>query len=114
MEKYIKTTASNLSGLTKAAILLCELGVNSKVMDCLKLSESEKQALGMQIQMLGPYNPESRAQAQREVDVLEEALEYGVKRGLIQPVEKASSAKETLTKDTDAVAKLLRNWMEGK
>ena len=114
METLIKTTGSKISGTTKAAILLCELGVASPVWKYLKLNQSEKRILAHQLKMLGTYDYESKVQAQREVDVLEEALEYGAARGFYKGRTKASDSQTLIKENTDAVAKMLRKWMDSK
>ena len=132
MEKLIKTTIPTLSGSEKAAILLAELGpfFNSnydQLFGAMHLSDEEIRKIRKSMKKLGRYTPakvsyeKGMEQIKQEQAVLTEALEYGVRKGIVS---KTTTSTETTLKDfipseiknianqnPEDVANVLRSWL---
>ena len=132
MERFIKTTAAELSGPQKAAILLAEIGplLNNNYNELykhLKLSTLEIEKLRIAMENLTPYlktEPKNIDEIYREQAVLAEAINFGRQRGIFHPIPK-DQLKNTHVKTTQAgtiasmvienpegVAKLVSQWLD--
>ena len=124
MNDFIKTAMPHISGLQKAVILLGELDrdASSAVFACLHLSDSDRKMLVSAFKRLGQYNPRDERQVLRENAVLQEALDYGAAKGIfIAPrkgagktgaVRSSGDIAHMAKTDPDAVAKIIKNWLE--
>jgi hypothetical protein len=132
LERFIKTTAAELSGPQKAAILLAEIGplLNNNYNELykhLKLSTLEIEKLRIAMENLTPYlktEPKNIDEIYREQAVLAEAINFGRQRGIFHPIPK-EQLKNTHVKTTQAgtiasmvnenpegVAKLVSQWLD--
>lgn len=134
MAKFIKTAVTDLTGLEKTAILLSEIGplYNDKydeLLECLHPTTSEIKKIRKAIIKLGKYQPAVRgteqgfAEIQREKIVLNEVMQFGKRRGIIN--ENAGLQKsrqnvkddftedlsEMIKNDPKEVAKILSSWL---
>ena len=133
---FIKTTKPILSGPEKVAILLAEIGslFNSnydQLFEAMHLSTDEIKKVRKAMKKLGRYAPAYASsyekgieQITRESSVLEEVLDFGVRRGIA----KMPAAKETTHKalkdyipsdlknlanqNPEDVANVLRSWLK--
>lgn len=135
MDKFIKTTNENLSGLEKAAILLAEIGPSDNsnydaLFEALHLSADEIKKLRRAMKKLGRYAPartnyeDGMKQIQREQSVLKEALAFGKRKGIAsnisesKRIERIVDQKETskiqklVAENPDNVAKVIRSWLD--
>ncbi len=121
MEKLIKVNAKKnrfqpekevgkLSGLWKAAILCSELGNDSPVLRYLDISPRQKSHL-LHHMMALDFDRKNRAMVQCEIDVLEEALQYGKDKGFYKGNFSDGQKAPAPGEKADAVAKVLRKWM---
>ena len=134
MNKLVKMTARELTGVEKVAILLAEIGplFNEDYVAFekkLNLSPDEMKRIRMAMEGLEKYHPAMHgndigiAEIQRESSVLEELLDYGKRKGIFSPSEnqKINSSfmkkdptngfAEIVKKDPEAVAKVLSSWL---
>jgi flagellar motor switch protein FliG len=132
MEGFIRTTKPSLSGLEKVAILLAELGpfFNSsydQLYGALHLSDEEIRKIRKAMKKLGRYAPakvsyeKGMEQIQQEQSVLQEALDYGVRKGIVSKTggNDGRSIKDYIPADIknianqnpEDVAKVLRSWL---
>ena len=135
MEGFIRTTKSALSGAEKVAILLAEIGTlfNSKydeLFEALYLSTAEIKKIRKAMKKLGRYSPAQASsyengmeQIARETSVLQEALDYGARRGILSKRTKVEAFQKTIkqlmpdkikdmaNKNPDDVAKVIRSWL---
>lgn len=123
-----KSVLSNkISGRTKACILLSELSEDARalVMKKLKLSPKEIHLLNITFRSLSSYDG-SRRQCNREIEVLEEALDYGFSKGIL-PQKSRSSSKtnsnipssnedfiNSIKGNPSSIAGLLKDWIDGE
>lgn len=125
MIKLIKTTAKELSGVEKAAILLAEIGPlyndnYAELEKALNLSPAEMKKIRKAMEGLGQYHPARHgmevgmAEIKREEAVLEEVIEFGKRRGIFNPVEKSTIPNQYIRKDlTNGLADIAKNDPEG-
>lgn len=121
MENFIATAEPDikLSGAEKTAILLGELGmaISDDLLERVGLSEREKKAINKAFKKLGKYNPQSRFEARREVQVLQEVMDYGAYKGILPPPkpdfyqQKQQEVLGMMKSNPDAVANLLKTWL---
>ena len=135
MEGFIRTTKPTLSGPEKVAILLAEIGplFNSKydeLFEALYLSTVEIKKIRKAMKKLGRYSPAQASsyengmeQIARETSVLQEALDYGARRGILSKRTKVEAFQKTIkqlmpdkikdmaNKNPDDVAKVIRSWL---
>lgn len=134
MEKLIKTTTPSLSGSEKAAILLAEIGplFNSnydQLFGALHLSDEEIRKIRKSMKKLGKYEPgkvsfeKGMEQIKQEQSVLQEALEFGVHRGIAKMPASNELTHKTLkdfipadlknlaNQKPEEVANVLRTWL---
>ena len=132
MEQFIKTTVPSLSGPEKVAILLAEIGpfFNSnydQLFEAMHLSDEEIKKIRKAMKKLGRYAPakvsyeKGMEQILQEQSVLQEALNYGVRKGIVSKT--AGSSGQTLnglipenlkniaSQNPEEVAKVLRSWL---
>ena len=94
MEQFLKTTEPSLSGPEKVAILIAEIGpfFNSnydQLYGAMHLSDEEIKKIRKAMKKLGRYAPgkvsyeKGMEQIQQEQSVLQEALDYGVRKGIV-------------------------------
>lgn len=135
MDGFIRTTKPALSGPEKVAILLAEIGpfFNSnydELFEKLHLSTKEIKKIRKAMQKLGRFAPayassyeKGMEQINRESSVLQEALDYGARRGIlskqtkIQAFQKSvkqmmpDKIKDMANQNPDDVAKVIRSWL---
>jgi len=132
MEGFIRTTKPSLSGLEKVAILLAELGpfFNSnydQLYGALHLSDKEIRKIRKAMKKLGRYAPakvsyeKGMEQIQQEQSVLQEALDYGVRKGIVSKTYGnggktlkdfiPADIKNIANQNPEDVAKVLRSWL---
>ena len=121
MENFIATAEPDikLSGAEKTAILLGELGmaISDDLLERVGLSEREKKAINKAFKKLGKYDPQSRFEARREVQVLQEVMDYGAYKGILPPPkpdfyqQKQQEVLGMMKQNPDAVANLLKAWL---
>ena len=121
MENFIATAEPDikLSGAEKTAILLGELGmaISDDLLDRVGLTDREKKAINKAFKKLGKYNPQSRYEARREVQVLQEVMDYGSYKGILPPPkpdfyqQKQQEVLGMMKQNPDAVANLLKAWL---
>ena len=134
MDKFIKTTNENLSGLEKAAILLAEIGPSDNsnydaLFEALHLSTDEIKKLRKTMKKLGRYAPartnyeDGMKQIQREQAVLQEALAFGKRKGIASNIsesqrlsklvdqDESTKIKKLVAEKPDNVAKVIRSWL---
>ena len=132
-ERFSMTTTSvsmPISGRQKAAILLGELGIAGSKDVLSFLQPEEVQMLRKAMSTLGPYSPYDnnfRKAQIRELRVLEETCNFGVKHrfldssvleykdyGFIKmnasPTE--NNIRKTVTDNPELISNILRSWME--
>ncbi|MCQ2241666.1 hypothetical protein [Treponema sp.] len=132
MEKFIKTTAEELTGVQKAAILMAELGplLNDnygELCKYLKLTTEEMEKIRRAMENFKPYlqtEPKNVEEIYREQAVLAEAINYGRRKGIFTPIPKdqlkntyvkkiqSDDITEIVKENPDAVAKLLSQWLD--
>ena len=132
MERFIKTTAAELSGSQKAAILLAEIGplLNNNYNELykhLKLSTLEIEKLRIAMENLTPYlktEPKNIDEIYREQAVLAEAINFGRQRGIFHPIPKeqlknthvkttpAGTIASMVNENPEGVAKLVSKWLD--
>ena len=131
-EQFIKTTEPVLSGPEKVAILLAEIGpfFNSnydQLYGAMHLSDEEIKKIRKAMKKLGRYAPakvsyeKGMEQIQQEQSVLKEALDYGVRKGIVnKTVSNGGKAlkdfipedvKNIANQNPEDVAKVLRSWL---
>ena len=134
VEKLIKTTTPSLSGSEKAAILLAEIGplFNSnydQLFGAMHLSDEEIRKIRKSMKKLGKYEPgkvsfvKGMEQIKQEQSVLQEALEFGVRRGIAKMPASNELTHKTLkdfipadlknlaNQKPEEVANVLRTWL---
>lgn len=132
MEQFIKTTEPVLSGPEKVAILLAEIGpfFNSnynQLYGAMHLSDEEIKKIRKAMKKLGRYAPakvsyeKGMKQIQQEQSVLKEALDYGVRKGIVNKTEGnggktlkdfiPEDVKNIANQNPEDVAKVLRSWL---
>ena len=133
-ENFIKTTKPALSGPEKVAILLAEIGpfFNSnydQLFGAMHLSDEEIRKIRKSMKKIGRYAPakvsfeKGMEQIKQEQSVLQEALEFGVRKGIVQKsvnIELTpttlkdflpSEIKNIANQKPEDVAKVLRSWL---
>ena len=121
MENFIATAEPDikLTGAEKTAILLGELGmaISDDLLERVGLTEQEKKAVNKAFKKLGRYNPQSRFEALREVQVLQEVMNFGAYKGILPPPkpdfyqQKQQEVLGMMKQNPDAVANLLKTWL---
>lgn len=121
MENFIATAEPDikLTGAEKTAILLGELGmaISDNLLERVGLTEQEKKAVNKAFKKLGRYNPQSRFEARREVQVLQEVMNFGAYKGILPPPkpdfyqQKQQEVLGMMKQNPDAVANLLKTWL---
>ena len=121
MENFIATAEPDikLSGAEKTAILLGELGmaISDDLLERVGLTDREKKSVNKAFKKLGKYNPQSRFEARREVQVLQEVMDYGSYKGILPPPkpdfyqQKQQEVLGMMKQNPDAVANLLKTWL---
>ncbi|WP_038074723.1 hypothetical protein [Treponema sp. C6A8] len=121
MENFIATAEPDikLTGAEKTAILLGELGmaISDDLLERIGLSDREKKAINKAFKKLGKYNPKSRFESLREVQVLQEVMDYGSYKGILPPPkpdfyqQKQQEVLGMMKQNPDAVANLLKTWL---
>ena len=132
-ERFSMTTGSvsmPVSGRQKAAVLLGELGLAGSKAVLSYLQPHEVQMLRKAMGTLGPYSPYDnnfRKAQIREIRVLEETCQFGVKHRFLDPsvLEQKdygfikmdaspteNNIRKTLTDNPELISNILRNWME--
>ena len=132
MDGFIRTTAPVLSGPEKVAILLAEIGpfFNSnydQLFEAMHLSDEEIKKIRKAMKKLGRYAPakvsyeKGMEQIKQEQSVLQEALNYGVRKGIVSKTggNDSKSIKDYIPADIknianqnpEDVAKVLRSWL---
>ena len=132
MDQFIKTTTPSLSGPEKVAILLAEIGpfFNSnydQLYGAMHLSDEEIRKIRKAMKKLSRYAPaklsyeKGMEQIQQEQSVLKEALNYGVRKGIVSKTTGISGktlkdfipedVKNIANQNPEDVAKVLRSWL---
>ena len=132
MEQFLKTTEPSLSGPEKVAILIAEIGpfFNSnydQLYGAMHLSDEEIKKIRKAMKKLGRYAPgkvsyeKGMEQIQQEQSVLQEALDYGVRKGIVSKTggKGSKTLKDFIPEDVkniadqnpEDVAKVLRSWL---
>ncbi len=121
MENFIATAEADikLTGAEKTAILLGELGMalSDDIIERVGLSEREKKAINAAFKKFGKYNPHSRFEALREVQVLQEVMNYGDYKGILPPPkpdfyqQKQNEVLGMMKNNPDTVVNLLKTWL---
>ena len=121
MENFIATAEPDikLTGAEKTAILLGELGmaISDDLLERVGLTEQEKKAVNKAFKKLGRYNPQRRFEARREVQVLQEVMNFGAYKGILPPPkpdfyqQKQQEVLGMMKQNPDAVANLLKTWL---
>jgi len=121
VENFIATAEPDikLSGAEKTAILLGELGmaISDDLLERVGLTDHEKKAVNRAFKKLGKYNPHSPYEARREVQVLQELMDYGSYKGILPPPkpdfyqQKQQEVLGMMKQNPDAVANLLKTWL---
>lgn len=121
MENFIATAEPDikLTGAEKTAILLGELGmaISDDLLERVGLTEQERKAVNKAFKKLGRYNPQSRFEARREVQVLQEVMNFGAYKGILPPPkpdfyqQKQQEVLGMMKQNPDAVANLLKTWL---
>lgn len=127
MSEFIKVTEKgSLSGRTKACILLSELSSDARynVMKALKLKPKEVRALNEAFKNLPSYEKGNKIHCNMEIDVLEEALDYGFEKGILPKITHKTQKSDRTDVNQDlldsirdnpsSVAGLLKNWIDGE
>lgn len=133
-ESFIKITKPVLSGPEKVAILLAEIGplFNSnydQLFEAMHLSTDEIKKIRKAMKKLGRYAPAKTLyengmdQINKEQSVLQEALEFGVRRGIAKMPAANETTHKTLkdfipsdvknlaNQKPEDVANVLRSWL---
>ena len=133
-ERLIKTTTPSLTGPEKVAILLAEIGplFNSnydQLFGAMHLSDEEIRKIRKSMKKIGRYAPakvsyeKGMEQIKQEQAVLQEALEYGVRKGIVQKSVNTELTPTTLkdfipleikniaNQKPEDVANVLRKWI---
>ena len=133
-ESFIKTTKPVISGPEKVAILLAEIGpfFNSnydQLFEAMHLSDEEIRKIRKSMKKLGKYEPgkvsfeKGMEQIKQEQSVLQEALEFGVRRGIAEmPAGNEvthkklkdfipANLKNLANQNPEEVANVLRTWL---
>ena len=118
MENFIATAEADIK-LEKTAILLGELGMalSDDIIERVGLFEREKKAINAVFEKFGKYNPHSRFEARREVQVLQEVMNFGAYKGILPPPkpdfyqQKQQEVLGMMKQNPDAVANLLKTWL---
>lgn len=123
MEGFIKETGKQikLSGIQKAAILLGELGPDASagVIENLHLTPRETKKIVRAMKKLGKYKINNPVQVQRELMVLTETANYGIRKGIYKRstrkddfiTQNKSDISNMISSNPDAIANLLRSWL---
>ena len=114
----IKTTQENLpvNGATKAAILYAELGADVTQSMVGFFSNKELKQLKLSLKKLMTYD------VRQEISVLEEALDYGEKKGIAPKKQtpkstmenQASNFRSSASSDPSSMAALIRTWISSE
>lgn len=128
MNEFIRVTDEipRISSMQKAAILLTELGediqLREQIYNILKLTPEEQQKLRTTMEGLGTYNPHNKLHVLRESQVLREALDYGIKKGIwseeIENNRKKHMSKaeggirEMVKENPQGIAQILKSWLD--
>ena len=83
----VSDSTPKISGYQKACILLSEIGsennlLRQQIVDLLKLSPKEVKKMNHAFKTLGVFNTKNKKVVLRENIVLQEAIDYGVKKRL--------------------------------
>jgi len=117
-QKLIKTTeaVSSLDGATKAAMLYAELGADVTEPMLSLFTNKEIKRLKSALKRLRTYN------VRQEIVVLEQALDYGERKGIVPKTKKPESTLETRASqlrssagsDPSSMAALIRSWISNE
>jgi len=120
-EQIIRSTEPEikLTGAEKVAILLSELGmaVSDDLLKRIDITDKEKKALNKAYKKFGKYNPHNRYEARREVQVLQELMNYGKYMNILPPPkpdfyqQKSGEVLGMLKENPDSVVNLLKTWL---
>lgn len=120
-EQIIRSTEPEikLTGIEKVAILLSELGMalSDDLLRRIEITDKEKKALNKAYKKLGKYDPHNRYEAMREVQVLQEVMNYGKYMNILPPPkpdfyqQKSNEVMDMLRQSPDSVVNLLKTWM---
>ena len=120
-EQFIAATEPDikLTGAEKTAILLGELGMalSDDLLERVVLTQEEKKAINRAFKKLGKYNPRSQYEARREVQVLQEVMNYGAYKGILPPPkpdfyeQKSQEVLGIMKQNPDTVVNLLKTWL---
>ncbi len=102
-----------LSGPWKAAILCSELGTDSPAIRYLDISPRQKRRL-LHHMMALEFDRKNRAMVQCEIDVLEEALQYGKDKGFYKASSSDGKKAPASGEKAETVAKVLSKWLSEK
>ena len=121
MENFVATPEPEikLTGAEKTAILLAELGMalSDDLLERVGLTDNEKRAVNRAFKTLGKYNPRSTYEARREVQVLQEVMDFGAYKGILPPPkpdfyqQKQQEVLGMMKSNPEAVANLLKTWL---
>jgi len=108
-----------LSGSEKVAILLSELGmaISDDILGRVVLTDKEKKALNKAYKKFGKYNPHNRYEARREVQVLQEVMNYGKFKNILPAPkpdfyhQKQQEVLSLVQESPDTVVNLLKGWL---
>ena len=87
-------------------------------MDLLKLSPKEVKKMNHAFKTLGVFNTKNKKVVLRENIVLQEAIDYGVKKGIFTPVEHPGLAdgtakiREMVNQNPNSIAQLIGTWLD--
>lgn len=114
----IKTTepVPNLDGATKAAMLYAELGTDVTEPMLQLFTNKEIKRLKSALKHLRTYN------VRQEIVVLEQALDYGERKGIVPKTQKpkstlenrASQLRSSAGSDPSSMAALIRSWISNE
>ena len=119
----VSDSTPKISGYQKACILLSEIGsennlLRQQIVDILKLSPKEVKKMNHAFKTLGVFNTKNKKVVLRENIVLQEAIDYGVKKGIFIPVEHpgladgTSKIREMVNQNPDSIAQLIGTWLD--
>ena len=121
MENFIAQAEPEikLTGAEKTAILLGELGmaISDDLLNRIGLTDKEKKSINKAFKKFGKYNPHSKYEARREVQVLQEVMDFGSYKGILPPPkpdfyqQKQQEVLGMMKQNPDAVANLLKTWL---
>ena len=119
----VSTDLPKINGYQKACILLSEIGakdqnLSQKILDLVKLTPKQVRQMSRAYKTLGVFSLKNKKVIQRESLVLQEAIDYGVSKGIFVPEYRAKrdsgtkEIKEMVNKNPDSIAKLIGTWLD--